>query len=311
MTEKTVVNGTLMLKNEASAKDKEALEKKLYSEYMMDITNDLLENADKTIDDQKRKKNKTQQKVVSQVPKTENTMRKPQHAWWKEIDNSYEVFIPILKDKPHAMEGIPLEILDAQRKVVNREYTIKDCKDQEKQQSLPQPYQKEITDFDTNLSADQIKRGEPVKPIDVDQTKFEYVDTLEKLEALRDHLLQEDVTEIAVDLEAHTARSYQGLTCLMQITTRQPGNIQSDFIVDTLKLRSEVGPKLRQVFADPTKLKVLHGADMDVLWLQRDFGIYIVNMFDTGQAARVLQLKGFGLAHLLQKYCGVLADKKY
>ena len=34
-------------------------------------------------------------------------------------------------------------------------------------------------------------------------------------------------------------------------------------------------------------------------------------MFDTGQAARVLQLKAFGLAFLLQKYCGVIADKKY
>jgi exosome complex exonuclease RRP6 len=34
-------------------------------------------------------------------------------------------------------------------------------------------------------------------------------------------------------------------------------------------------------------------------------------MFDTGQASRVLQLKAFGLAFLLQTYCGVLADKKY
>jgi exosome complex exonuclease RRP6 len=34
-------------------------------------------------------------------------------------------------------------------------------------------------------------------------------------------------------------------------------------------------------------------------------------MFDTGQAARVLGLKGFGLAYLLQHYCAVMADKKY
>lgn len=34
--------------------------------------------------------------------------------------------------------------------------------------------------------------------------------------------------------------------------------------------------------------QVLHGADSDIVWLQRDFGLYIVNMFDTGQAARVL-----------------------
>ena len=28
---------------------------------------------------------------------------------------------------------------------------------------------------------------------------------------------------------------------------------------------------------------MLHGADRDVVWLQRDFGIYICNLFDTGQ----------------------------
>jgi len=28
----------------------------------------------------------------------------------------------------------------------------------------------------------------------------------------------------------------------------------------------------------------MHGADHDVLWLQRDFGLYLVNLFDTGQA---------------------------
>lgn len=27
----------------------------------------------------------------------------------------------------------------------------------------------------------------------------------------------------------------------------------------------------------------MHGADRDIMWLQRDFGIYVCNMFDTGQ----------------------------
>ena len=39
--------------------------------------------------------------------------------------------------------------------------------------------------------------------------------------------------------------------------------------------------------------QVLHGADSDIVWLQRDFGIYVVNMFDTGQAARVLGMASF------------------
>lgn len=40
-------------------------------------------------------------------------------------------------------------------------------------------------------------------------------------------------------------------------------------------------------------------------WLQRDFGLYVVNMFDTGQAARVLQYPGLGLKSLLQHFCDV------
>lgn len=114
------------------------------------------------------------------------------------------------------------------------------------------------------------------------------------------------MSEIAIDLEAHNQRSYNGFTCLMQISTRT-----RDFVVDTIKLRGVIGDQLRDIFDDPSKVKVLHGANMDVQWLQRDFSLYLVNMFDTGQAARILQLKSFGLAHLLQSYCGVLADKKH
>lgn len=41
--------------------------------------------------------------------------------------------------------------------------------------------------------------------------------------------------------------------------------------------------KLNRVFTDPAIVKVLHGANSDIEWLQRDFSIYVVNMFDTGQ----------------------------
>lgn len=50
---------------------------------------------------------------------------------------------------------------------------------------------------------------------------------------------------------------------------------------------------------------------MDVGWLQRDFGIYVVNMFDTGQAARVLNYGKYSLAFLLKKFCDVTANKQY
>jgi len=50
---------------------------------------------------------------------------------------------------------------------------------------------------------------------------------------------------------------------------------------------------------------------MDIGWLQRDFGVYVVNMFDTGQAARVLNFEKFSLAYLLKKFCDVTANKQY
>ena len=52
-------------------------------------------------------------------------------------------------------------------------------------------------------------------------------------------------------------------------------------------------------------VKVLHGADRDIHWLQRDFGIYMANMFDTGQASRVLEYPGHGLGYLLQHFCAI------
>ena len=46
---------------------------------------------------------------------TDNTMRKPQHAWWKSIDNSYNPFITNLKSKPNGKYEISDEIKLAQR----------------------------------------------------------------------------------------------------------------------------------------------------------------------------------------------------
>lgn len=58
------------------------------------------------------------------------------------------------------------------------------------------------------------------------------------------------VKEIAVDLEHHRHRSFNGFVCLMQISTRH-----GDFIVDTLMLREEL-EELNVVFTDPDILKV-------------------------------------------------------
>ena len=135
-------------------------------------------------------------------------------------------------------------------------------------------------------------------------TDFKYIDTAEELENLASKLAS--VRLVAIDLENHSLHSYQGFLCLMQISTRT-----EDFIVDCLALREEIGPVLGPMFADEKIVKVMHGARSDIVWLQRDHGIYLVNLFDTGHAARVLALPSFGLAYLLQHFCNYKTDKRY
>lgn len=57
--------------------------------------------------------------------------------------------------------------------------------------------------------------------------------------------------------------------------------------------------------------QVFHGADSDIEWLQRDFGLYVVNLFDTHQASRALNLARHSLDHLLKHFCSVESDKRY
>ena len=140
-------------------------------------------------------------------------------------------------------------------------------------------------------------------PMD-DEHPLEVVETPEALNALAAHL--DECKEFAVDLEHHSYRSFKGFTCLMQISTRE-----RDFVVDTLKLRSYIRDALGKAFCDGDKLKIMHGADNDVQWLQKDFGMFVNCLFDTGQAARVLELPSKGLSYLLHHFCGVKAEKKF
>ncbi len=143
-----------------------------------------------------------------------------------------------------------------------------------------------------------------VEYLPIEQSKLVYVECLEGLQSMINDILTYS-KEIAVDLEHHSYESYLGFTCLMQISTRF-----CDYILDTIKLRPHIH-YLNEIFCNPTILKVFHGADFDVEWLQKDFGVYLVNMFDTGQAARILRFPSFSLASLLSSICNITADKKY
>ncbi|KAJ2080835.1 exosome nuclease subunit, partial [Coemansia sp. RSA 988] len=166
---------------------------------------------------------------------------------------------------------------------------------------LPHPYEYEITHLEPAAQLFEARTAQ--KPESWDNTPFEFVDTAVRLQEMMKHLQTADV--IAVDLEHHDYRSYQGFTCLVQISTRQ-----RDYVVDALALRADLW-QLNEVTADPQRVKVLHGAESDVVWLQRDFGVYLVGLLDTYHATKVLNMAHHSLAHLLRTYSGVDVDKKY
>ena len=89
----------------------------------------------------------------------------------------------------------------------------------------------------------------------LEETPFALVTTPEQLQDMASHLATS--RELAVDLEHHSFRSFQGFTCLLQLSTRS-----RDFVVDTLCLRSHVGPALAPIFADP-QVRAAHSGSVD------------------------------------------------
>jgi ribonuclease D len=109
---------------------------------------------------------------------------------------------------------------------------------------------------------------------------------------------------IAVDTESNSLYAYREQVCLIQISI--PGR---DYLVDPLSLH-HLGA-LGGIFSNENIVKVLHGAEYDVLCLGRDFGFQLVNLFDTRVASRTLGWKKSGLGDLLNQVFNVKLNKRF
>ncbi|XP_073513328.1 exosome complex component 10 isoform X2 [Phyllobates terribilis] len=236
---------------------------------------------------------------------------RPQLKFKEKIDNSNTPFTPKIFVKPNAQKPLP-EVLrnrrDRQQRPEERDvpaaladFIHQQRMEQPEEDVFSHPYQYELDHFVPVESSLKVPEIQPYCP--VGESSCQLITTLEDLVQLNEKLLR--CSEFAIDLEHHSYRSFLGLTCLMQISTRT-----DDYIIDVLELRSDLHI-LNESFTDPAIVKVLHGADSDIEWLQKDFGLYIVNMFDTHQASRLLNLGRNSLDHLLRLYCNVESDKKY
>ncbi|CAI6760577.1 ALI_HP2_G0048290.mRNA.1.CDS.1 [Saccharomyces cerevisiae] len=216
-------------------------------------------------------------------------VEKPQLKFKSPIDNSEShPFIPLLKEKPNALKPLSesLRLVDD---------------DENNPSHYPHPYEYEINHQEYSPEILQIREEIPSKSWD-DSVPI-WVDTSTELESMLEDL--KNTKEIAVDLEHHDYRSYYGIVCLMQISTRE-----RDYLVDTLKLRENLHI-LNEVFTNPSIVKVFHGAFMDIIWLQRDLGLYVVGLFDTYHASKAIGLPRHSLAYLLENFANFKTSKKY
>src|SRR5206468_8724104 len=129
----------------------------------------------------------------------------------------------------------------------------------------------------------------------------ERVEVIASVSQLTELLPQlESIDRVAVDTEADSLHCYREKLCLLQVSL--PGR---DYIVDPLA-DLDLAP-LCAVLAQ--KEIVLHGADYDLRLLRRSLNFAACRIFDTVIAARLLGIREFSLAALVERFFGVKLAK--
>jgi ribonuclease D len=125
------------------------------------------------------------------------------------------------------------------------------------------------------------------------------IDTPDGLSGVLDDVLAAPV--VALDTEADSFHHYYEKLCLIQVATPD-----REALLDPL-----AGPDLRPlVELLEAKPLVVHGGDYDLRLLNRHFGFVPGELFDTMLAAQLLGQEELSLAALIQRYFGVVMDKR-
>ncbi|KAM0452123.1 hypothetical protein ACHAPV_009640 [Trichoderma viride] len=267
---------------------------------VVDVVDSILEKADRAIDEytglvKQRENGDSDSNSKAKQPKSTGkvirnaNVKKPQLGFEIQPNNFFDgPWKPILTEKPHATVPLDESLVTFVRNDGTTQYR--------------HPYEREISSMQYPDRLFQVQ--DPISPQPDETTSATWVDTYEGVLAMLEEL--KEAKEIAVDLEHHDFRTYIGLVSLLQISTRE-----KDWVVDTLKPWRHKLQVLNEVFADPTIVKVFHGAYMDMVWLQRDLGLYVNGLFDTFFASDALHYSSRSLAFLLSKFVNFNADKRY
>jgi len=133
-----------------------------------------------------------------------------------------------------------------------------------------------------------------------------YLDTVEALRAYIDRLHSRGVkhTECAIDTEADSMHSYETKMCLIQFAV--PGELA---IIDPLSIGMD-NLDVFNSYLNELDVVWMHGADYDMSMFRKTFGWVPERVWDTQTAGRLLGLRKYGLASLLETEFGVVVSKQ-
>jgi len=209
---------------------------------------------------------------------------KPQLLFPDKVDNSESPFIPKIKEKHNQSIALDPYFTEYQ-----------------KAQELPpdfkfgHPYQYELDHLKMDYGLLLKAFSQQTTRIDFDSVKLIYIDSYQGIV----HLLKRLSTQnsFSFDVHNHAFRSFQGFTCFIEISIAN-----EDYIIDTLKLREHIH-LLNELFSNPKILKIGMDTKDKLLWLQRDFGIYVVGLLDIKFVVNRLNLPN-SLPFLANKFFG-------
>ena len=133
--------------------------------------------------------------------------------------------------------------------------------------------------------------------------KFEFIDTLDKLEEAARVWQKEDI--LAIDLECENNLHHYGT----YISLIQISNKSQHWVVDVLKLKN-ISPLLK-IFENGKIQKIIHDVSFDLRIINHQFNCQLKNIFDTQLAANFLGKEKIGLGALLEEYFSIKKERKY
>ena len=130
--------------------------------------------------------------------------------------------------------------------------------------------------------------------------EIEYVADPDALQRITNDILRSPY--VSVDTESNGFFRYPERVCLVQMATDTGCYLVDPLAVDTVEL-------LGSILHNPSIKKILHSGDNDIRTLDREWGLTIVNLYDTSIGARFLGLEKLGLGNVAEEVIGLKLAK--